>query len=141
LEQPELTCRDQADLLKPAKIRIDNATFRWGDENDTDSNCFTLSDINLNIPNPSLTIVLGAVATGKSTLASAILGEIPKVSGGDCTLHGTVAYAPQQPWIVNATVRDNILLGKPYDEEWFKQYARNICSVLWCRFEQSLLFL
>ena len=34
------------------------------------------------------------------------------------TLKGSVAYAAQQPWLLNATVRDNIVMGAPFDREW-----------------------
>ena len=40
-----------------------------------------------------------------------------------------VAYASQQPWILNATVRDNILFGLPYDEERYNKVVRN-CSLV-----------
>jgi ATP-binding cassette subfamily C (CFTR/MRP) protein 1 len=48
---------------------------------------------------------------------------------------GTVAYVPQVPWIKNATLLDNILFGKKYDEEWFQQVIRA------CSLEQDLAVL
>lgn len=124
LAQAEIQIRPQADLSRPPCIHIEKGHFRWGNPSDPDANLFELPDINIKIDKPSLTVVLGSVASGKSTLASAMLGEVPCVSG-DVSLHGTVAYVPQQPWIINATLRDNILLGKPYDRAFFNRFAAN----------------
>ncbi len=51
---------------------------------------------------------------------AAILGGTHKMAG-TVELRGKVAYAAQQPWIVNATVRDNVLFGTPYDEERYNK--------------------
>uniref|UniRef100_A0A7S4JUQ1 Uncharacterized protein n=1 Tax=Paramoeba aestuarina TaxID=180227 RepID=A0A7S4JUQ1_9EUKA len=73
----------------------------------------TLSDINLRCKTGRLTAIIGKVGCGKSSLISACLGEIPKVSG-NVSMAGSVAYAPQQAWIQNATLRDNIVFGQPF---------------------------
>ncbi|XP_050313202.1 multidrug resistance-associated protein 1-like [Anthonomus grandis grandis] len=89
-------------------VLIENGTFTWGDEP-------TLQNINLRVPKNSLTAIVGAVGSGKSSLISATLGEMDKISGKVNTW-GSVAYVPQQAWIQNATVQDNILFGKPFDK-------------------------
>ena len=85
-------------------------------------------------------IVVGSVGSGKSSLLAALLGEIPAVpaaqlSNGDdgatatrdnidapgsssssVTVRGSIGYTQQDPFIQNATVRDNILMGAPLDE-------------------------
>ena len=48
-----------------------------------------------------------------------MLGLMERISG-HVTLQGTVAYVTQAAWIQNMTVRDNILFGKPYDEERYQ---------------------
>ncbi|KAF9193533.1 hypothetical protein BGZ51_003088 [Haplosporangium sp. Z 767] len=75
-----------------------------------------LSNINLQVPEGSLTAVVGRIGQGKSSLLSAIIGEMYKHQGM-VAVYGDIAYAPQQAWIVNATMRDNILFGKPFDQE------------------------
>ena len=70
---------------------------------------FSLTNLNLNIPAGSLVAVVGAVGSGKSSLLSAILNEMHKTSGA-AVVRGTVAYASQQAWIQNHTLRGNILL-------------------------------
>ncbi|KAF9576680.1 hypothetical protein EC968_005453 [Mortierella alpina] len=76
----------------------------------------TLVDINLSIERSSLTAVVGRVGQGKSSLLSAMIGEMYKRSGTVKTF-GSIAYVPQQAWIINATLRDNIVFGKPFDQE------------------------
>ncbi|OZJ01918.1 hypothetical protein BZG36_05007 [Bifiguratus adelaidae] len=81
-----------------------------------------LKNLNLKIPKGSLTAVIGTVGSGKSSLLSALVGEMKKVEGS-VTFGGTVGYCPQTAWIQNATVKDNILFGLEYDE---KRYQRVI---------------
>jgi ATP-binding cassette subfamily C (CFTR/MRP) protein 1 len=82
----------------------------------------TLSNINISIPHGSLTAVIGAVGSGKSTLLAAMLGEVRRLEG-NVTLCGRVGYCPQQAWIQNTTLRNNILFGLPFDEQ---RYAHAI---------------
>ena len=59
--------------------------------------------------------VIGKVGCGKSSMISAILGEMNKQSG-IYYINGNVSYAAQQAWIQNATLKDNILFGNEYNE-------------------------
>ena len=68
---------------------------------------------------PGLTVVVGAVASGKSTLLAALLGELQTL-GGDVSVLGRVALCPQLPWIFNATLRENVLFGAPLDEARYR---------------------
>ncbi|KAK3589166.1 hypothetical protein CHS0354_018871 [Potamilus streckersoni] len=86
-------------------ITIENGTFTW--DNNLDP---CLRDISLSIPAGSLVAVVGQVGSGKSSLISAILGEMEKLKG-QVNVKGSLAYVPQQAWIQNATIQDNILLG------------------------------
>ncbi|KAG0223192.1 hypothetical protein BGW42_006069 [Actinomortierella wolfii] len=76
----------------------------------------TLQDIRLSIFMGSLTAVVGRIGMGKSSLLSAIIGEMWKQKGS-VKVFGRIAYVPQQAWIINATVRDNIVFGMPFDQE------------------------
>uniref|UniRef100_A0A7N6BWN4 ATP-binding cassette, sub-family C (CFTR/MRP), member 3 n=1 Tax=Anabas testudineus TaxID=64144 RepID=A0A7N6BWN4_ANATE len=80
---------------------------------------YVLYSINMMVPQGSLLAVVGHVGCGKSSLISALLGEMEKLEG-DISIRGSVAYVPQQAWIQNATLRDNILFGKPYNEQKYR---------------------
>ncbi|XP_073003248.1 ABC transporter C family member 2-like [Typha latifolia] len=93
-------------------ISIKNGYFSWESKAERP----TLSNINLDVPVGSLVAVVGSTGEGKTSLVSAMLGELPPVEGTDTSvvIRGTVAYVPQISWIFNATVRDNILFGSPF---------------------------
>jgi ABC-type multidrug transport system fused ATPase/permease subunit len=64
--------------------------------------------------------VVGQVGSGKSTLLSGFLGELHK-SKGSININGTTAYVPQQAWIQNITLKENILFGKQVNETFYEQ--------------------
>ncbi|KAL3972079.1 growth differentiation factor 15 [Sarotherodon galilaeus] len=79
-----------------------------------------LKNVNLDIEPGRLVAVVGAVGSGKSSLMSALLGEMHSTKGF-INIRGSLAFVPQQAWIQNATLRDNILFGSPHEEENFKK--------------------
>ncbi|KAI8322463.1 P-loop containing nucleoside triphosphate hydrolase protein [Martensiomyces pterosporus] len=81
-----------------------------------DSQSFHLDDINIEIAHGALVAIIGPVGSGKSSLMNALVGEMKRISGA-MVFGGTLGYAAQVPWIMNATVRDNITFGLPFDEE------------------------
>ncbi|CAL9707790.1 unnamed protein product [Knipowitschia caucasica] len=91
-----------------------NGKFTW-DKQDPP----VLHNINMMVPQGSLLAVVGHVGCGKSSLISALLGEMEKLEG-DVSVRGSVAYVPQQAWIQNATLRDNILFGKAFQEPKYR---------------------
>ncbi|RLN57859.1 hypothetical protein BBJ28_00026803, partial [Nothophytophthora sp. Chile5] len=102
---------DQAHLAKGSPVvAIQDADFQWVEGSPKP----TLSGINLTLEPGTLTVVVGTVGSGKSSLVNAILGEMQQVRGSR-VVRGDVAYSSQQAWIQNQTVRDNILFGEPYD--------------------------
>ncbi|CAO3567298.1 unnamed protein product [Mortierella alpina] len=77
-----------------------------------------LRDINFTVPQGSLTVIMGRVGQGKSSLVSAIIGDMYAIQGR-VQIYGRMAYVPQQAWIFNATVKDNILFGKEFNQELY----------------------
>ncbi|KFH63164.1 hypothetical protein MVEG_11199 [Podila verticillata NRRL 6337] len=78
-----------------------------------------LRNINLSLMPRTLTAVVGRVGQGKSSLLNAIIGEMYKLEG-TITVRDRIAYVPQQAWIFNATLRDNVLFGRTYDQERYR---------------------
>ncbi|WAR30094.1 MRP1-like protein [Mya arenaria] len=75
-----------------------------------------------------LIAVVGPVGSGKSSLISACLGEMEKLSG-QVSLRGKIAYVPQEAWIQNMTLRDNILFGKRHQEKKYRKVLDS-CALL-----------
>ncbi|XP_042293272.1 ATP-binding cassette sub-family C member 6 isoform X2 [Sceloporus undulatus] len=96
-------------------IAIRNGTFTWGRESPP-----CLKRINLTVAQGSLCVVIGPVGAGKSSLLSALLGELQKTEGS-LTMKGTVAFVPQESWIQNASVEDNIIFGEKVDRKWYNR--------------------
>ncbi|XP_030388616.1 probable multidrug resistance-associated protein lethal(2)03659 [Scaptodrosophila lebanonensis] len=63
--------------------------------------------------------IVGSVGAGKSTLLHAILGEL-ELMEGRVEVHGKVSYAPQEPWIFQGSIRENIVFVAPYEEQRYK---------------------
>ncbi len=90
---------------------------------------FALRDLDLEVRRGSLVAVVGRVGSGKSTLLSSILGEVSRTSGRASVAAGiSVGYAPQQAWIRNLTLRDNVLFGKAFSEERYTSVL-SACSL------------
>ncbi|XP_054002835.1 ATP-binding cassette sub-family C member 10 [Hylaeus anthracinus] len=91
-----------------------------------DSGTFTLPDINITVPKGHLIGIMGKVGSGKSLLLDGILGEITKLRGTIAVsdIEKGFAYVKQSPWIQRGTIRDNILFGKSYDYNKYKQILK-----------------
>ena len=101
-------------------IIMEDASFSWKDSP-------SLFSLNLKIRKGHLVGVKGAIGSGKSTLLAAILGEINLASGKLQLQTNSISYAPQSAWIFADTIRGNILLGKPMDEERYKNVIKACC--------------
>ncbi|XP_039647952.1 ATP-binding cassette sub-family C member 9 isoform X1 [Perca fluviatilis] len=132
-------------------VKVSNGFFTWG------SNLSTLSDINICIPTGQLTMIVGQVGCGKSSLLLAMLGEMQTLGGSvywsklpdNETVHEgniswseteesgedirsknrySVAYATQKSWLLNATVEENITFGSPFNKQRYKTVI-DACSL------------
>lgn len=95
-------------------VSVCNGTFAW--EKDAEP---VLKNVSLEIKPGKLVAVVGVVGSGKSSLISAMLGEMHSAKGF-INVQGSVAFVPQQAWIQNATLRDNILFGCPLEDSRFQ---------------------
>ncbi|KAA6387486.1 MAG: putative ABC transporter C family member 12, partial [Streblomastix strix] len=94
----------------------------------------TLQDISLTLPVGSLTMVIGGIGSGKTSIAASIIGDIERESG-EVRIKGSIAYCPQTPWINNNTIRGNITFGSQFIEEKYLKII-NVCCL-----EQDLITL
>jgi ABC-type multidrug transport system fused ATPase/permease subunit len=76
----------------------------------------SLKNINLEIKRGTLCAIVGPVGAGKSSLLQSILGEMTK-KAGTVRVGGRIAYAPQQGWLQNTTVKNNVIFGHDFDEK------------------------
>ncbi|KPA78916.1 putative mitochondrial ATP-binding cassette protein subfamily C, member 5, putative (ABCC5) [Leptomonas pyrrhocoris] len=79
-----------------------------------------LEDVDLRIPRGKLTVVLGPTGCGKSTLLDSLIGALA-VTRGRVACSRCVAYVPQQPWIMSATLRDNVVFFGAADDAAFER--------------------
>ncbi|CAM4565034.1 unnamed protein product [Leuciscus chuanchicus] len=106
-------------------VQVNDGFFTWG------SNLSTLSDINIRIPTGQLTMIVGQVGCGKSSLLLAMLGEMQTISGKVFWSNKnrySVAYATQKSWLLNATVEENITFGSPFNKQRYKAVI-DACSL------------
>ncbi|XP_036977816.1 ATP-binding cassette sub-family C member 9 isoform X2 [Acanthopagrus latus] len=106
-------------------VKVTNGFFTWG------SNLSTLSNINIRIPTGQLTMIVGQVGCGKSSLLLAMLGEMQTIEGRVYWSNKnrySVAYATQKSWLLNATVEENITFGSPFNKQRYKAVI-DACSL------------
>ncbi|CAK6982138.1 multidrug resistance-associated protein 1-like isoform X1 [Scomber scombrus] len=104
-------------------VTIEGGSFAWSADGP-----LCLQRINVKVKTGSLVAVVGHVGSGKSSLLSAMLGETERRSGG-VSVKGSVAYVPQQAWIQNATLKNNILFGQDRKESWYHRVVE-ACALL-----------
>lgn len=97
-------------------VRVKDAAFTWGDASGNE----VLSDINLTAKKGQLSCIVGQVGSGKSSILHGILGDLLKLRG-EVTVKGSIAFVAQNAWIMNATVRENILFGNVFDANFYER--------------------
>ncbi|XP_007437455.1 ATP-binding cassette sub-family C member 9 [Python bivittatus] len=135
-DQPQRTPTHHLNIDDCA-IKVTNGYFSWG------SGLATLSNIDIRIPTGQMTMIVGQVGCGKSSLLLAILGEMQTLEGkvhwnrinetessfeANRRNRYSVAYAAQKPWLLNATVEENITFGSPFNKQRYKAVT-DACSL------------
>lgn len=103
-------------------IKVRNGSFSW----QKFSQVPTLQDLDLCVQQGTRVAICGTVGSGKSSLLSCILGEIPKLSGEVQTC-GTIACVSQSPWIQSGTIEENIRFGTQMNRERYKNVLEACC--------------
>uniref|UniRef100_A0A8C9GVZ5 ATP binding cassette subfamily C member 4 n=1 Tax=Piliocolobus tephrosceles TaxID=591936 RepID=A0A8C9GVZ5_9PRIM len=110
----------EIDFDQSVSLSVRDTFFRWkGHASETP----TLQGVSFTVRPGELLAVVGPVGAGKSSLLSAVLGELAP-SHGLVSVHGRIAYVSQQPWVFSGTLRSNILFGKKYEKERYEKVIK-----------------
>ncbi|KAL1958665.1 hypothetical protein VTO42DRAFT_4008 [Malbranchea cinnamomea] len=127
------------------KIALENATLSWGSPktrskksgSDSSAESFRLIGVNVDFQIGKLNVIAGPTGSGKTSMLMALLGEMQLLEGAVCLPGGTldrndlpvdpatgltesVAYCAQEAWLVNATIKENILFASDFDENRYE---------------------
>jgi ABC-type multidrug transport system fused ATPase/permease subunit len=133
------------------EIGLENATLTWGSKEEIENAefpAFRLINMSLKFHVGKLNVIAGATGSGKTSLLMALLGEMKLLEGSvylpgavsrehlrtdpETGLTNNVAYCAQQAWLVNDTIKENILFASPYDE------SRYNAAIKACALERDL---
>ena len=126
-------------------ICFEDASVAWpSDSQQDDSDHFVLKNVNVRFPSNELSLIAGKTGSGKSLFLASILGEADQLGGhvkvprappfeerfdhrankSDWIIESAIAFVAQIPWIENATIKDNILFGLPFDSGRYKNVLK-----------------
>lgn len=88
---------------------------------------FELHDLDFQLK-PGVTVIIGPVGSGKTTLLEAVLGDHDASNGTVDIMFGRSAYCPQIPWVMNATIRENITGIYDFDQKWY-DFVTSACGL------------
>ncbi|PYI36243.1 ABC transporter [Aspergillus indologenus CBS 114.80] len=111
--------KKQAPEQNGSAVEFTGQSFAWGQ-----TTAPVLQDIHLRIPRGAITMIIGPIGSGKTTLIESILGET--VSAGEEVTGNSspIAYCAQIPWLQSQTVRENILGSSLMDSAWYETVIR-----------------
>ncbi|KAL3427034.1 hypothetical protein PVAG01_00542 [Phlyctema vagabunda] len=115
-EQKDVRPTLKTEKRQSTALAITDGSFGWNIDEPP-----IVQDLNLNIPASTLTMVVGPVACGKSTLLKAILGETPLSRGEVRISSKRIAFCDQSTWLNNSTVRENIIGYSPFNALWYDE--------------------
>ncbi|XP_054728886.1 probable multidrug resistance-associated protein lethal(2)03659 [Anastrepha obliqua] len=114
-------------------VILQNLSASW-DREDVEKRRNHISDITFHIRPGQFVGIVGNVGAGKTTLLTAILGEL-EIAKGSMEVNGRISYAPQEAWIFEASIRDNICFVEPYDAQRYRDVVQA------CELERDLQLL
>ncbi|KAG4032984.1 hypothetical protein MFRU_005g00080 [Monilinia fructicola] len=118
-DKPELEANQPSD----DQLEMNDASFAWPGATDP-----ILHNMTVSFP-LGLSLIYGEVASGKTALLQALLGELDHLSGVYRPVKEVVGYCAQTPWLQSMSIRDNILFSAPYQESRYRQVLE-ACSLI-----------
>ncbi|KAJ5704274.1 multidrug resistance-associated protein [Penicillium malachiteum] len=116
---PETT----TEKMDKGMVVLENTSFSWAPDSDP-----VLQNLDLVIETKSISILTGPTGAGKSALLESIMGETALLEGRVRVNAARVAYCSQMPWILNDTVRNNIIGGADIDDKWY-DFTLQVCCL------------
>ena len=110
--------------LGDESVTIRDGTFTWNKEEKRNA----LEDINFSAYKGELSCIVGRVGEGKSSFLESLLGDLWKYKG-EVIVRGTISYVAQSPWVMNASVRENIVFGHRWDPHFYDKTIE-ACALL-----------
>lgn len=105
------------------KVKAQAPKINASDEAAETARQAVLTGVDLDVKKGELIAVIGPVGCGKSALCNMLLGEMKHLAG-ECSVRGSIGYAAQTAWILNATIEQNITFGMPMDKERYRRVIR-----------------
>jgi ATP-binding cassette, subfamily C (CFTR/MRP), member 1 len=122
INNKDIVYNDYQTTSHDTAIQVDYSQLGWSNDE------ISVTIPSINIKKKELIAIVGPVGSGKSSMLSGLLGEMCKIKG-TININGETAFVPQQAWIQNATVRDNILFGRDDNEMAYNEIVK-ACSLL-----------
>ncbi|PMD49040.1 ABC transporter-like protein [Hyaloscypha variabilis F] len=122
IELQEITVASPASSSQ-SSVRVRNLTLSWSEEATP-----VIDDISLEFQQGQLTMIVGPVGCGKSSLLKGILGEVPSTKGLVYIDRAHAAFVDQSSWIQNTSIRNNIIGVSDFEAEWYAKVV-HACSL------------
>ncbi|WIA32238.1 hypothetical protein OEZ86_003085 [Tetradesmus obliquus] len=107
--------RSAAEGMPAGHIKVEGGDFTW----EAGSSEASLTGVTFSAAPGSLTMVVGSVGSGKSSVLSALIGQMERVKGS-VAVGGRVAYVAQSAWIVNDSVQENVIMGEAFEPAQYR---------------------
>ncbi|KAF9109180.1 hypothetical protein BGX27_007889 [Mortierella sp. AM989] len=127
LTQAEVVPLEEYSLDKGGDVAVElqDGEFTW----DGGDNGPALSSINLKVKRGEVVAIIGEVGSGKSSFIAALLGQIRQTGGGPkMKIYGKSSYVPQEAWLINVNLRQNIIFGKDFDRDRYNTVIK-VCAL------------
>lgn len=133
VERKEKGFENAYDMAPDLILSIKDVCSYWNDVVVVDINgekiekkdlILALENVSFDLKRGELLAVIGPVGSGKSAVLQATVGELPVASGSIGRAYNSLSYAAQDPWIMDGTIMENILMGSKHDPEWYTKVVK-----------------
>ncbi|KAH7483159.1 ABC transporter [Fusarium oxysporum f. sp. matthiolae] len=121
LREPSLTSAANSSM-SDVVIQVSDANISWSEDR------VILRNLSFAVGRNQLVLLLGPVASGKTTLLKALLGEVPNITGSIDIHSKGIAWCEQSPWLLNRTIRENIIGCSHFDPVLYQAVVK-ACDV------------